>query len=41
MLIEDAVSKTIAKGFRTADIYVDGFKKADTKTMTAEVLDNI
>ena len=39
--IEDAVEKTLAQGWRTPDLYKEGFKKADTQTMTQAVLDNI
>lgn len=39
--IEQAVDKALAQGYRTADLYKEGFKKADTKMMTKAVLDNI
>lgn len=39
--IEDAVEKTLAQGWRTPDLYKEGFKKADTQSMTRAVLDNI
>lgn len=39
--IEDAVEKTLAQGWRTPDLYKEGFKKADTQSMTQAVLDNI
>ena len=32
--IEAAVDKALADGWRTADLYKEGFKKADTHTMT-------
>lgn len=40
-IIEDAVTKALDDGWRTPDLYKDGFKKADTKTMTDVVLANI
>ena len=40
-LIEDAVDATLEEGWRTADLYKEGFKKADTKTMTDAVLGHI
>lgn len=39
--IEAAVEKTLAQGWRTPDLYKEGFKKADTQSMTQAVLDNI
>lgn len=39
--IEDAVEKTLAQGWRTPDLYKEGFKKADTQSMTQAVLNNI
>lgn len=39
--IEQAVEKTLAQGYRTPDLYKEGFKKADTETMTTAVLNNI
>ena len=39
--IEQAVDKALAQGYRTLDLYKEGFKKADTKTMTEAVLNNI
>ena len=39
--IEQAVEKALAQGYRTLDLYKEGFKKADTQTMTQAVLDNI
>ncbi|MCH4167571.1 MAG: 3-isopropylmalate dehydrogenase [Megasphaera sp.] len=40
-MIEEAVNKALADGWRTPDLYKDGFKKADTRTMTQVVLRNI
>lgn len=40
-IIEDAVTSALNAGWRTPDLYKDGFKKADTKTMTDVVLANI
>ena len=39
--IEGAVNKALDDGWRTPDLYKDGFKKADTKTMTDVILANI
>lgn len=39
--IEDAVNQILADGWRTPDLYKDGFKKADTETMTQEILSHI
>lgn len=39
--IEDAVDAALADGYRTADLWREGFKKADTETMTAAILDRI
>ena len=39
--IEEAVDQTLADGWRTPDLYKDGFKKADTETMTQEILSHI
>ena len=39
--IEQAVEKALAQGYRTPDLYKEGFKKADTQTMKQAVLDNI
>ena len=36
--IESAVEQALNAGWRTADLYKDGFKKADTKTMTQVIL---
>lgn len=40
-LIEDAVDAALEEGWRTADLYKEGFKKADTQTMTDAVLSHI
>lgn len=40
-IIEEAVNKALDDGWRTPDLYKDGFKKADTKTMTDVILANI
>ncbi|ORT99717.1 3-isopropylmalate dehydrogenase [Anaerovibrio sp. JC8] len=37
--IEQAVDKALAAGWRTADLWHDGFKKADTAAMTQAVID--
>ena len=34
--IEQAVEKALAQGYRTPDLYKEGFKKADTETMTTD-----
>lgn len=39
--IEAAVTKALNDGWRTPDLYKDGFKKADTQTMTDVILANI
>lgn len=39
--IEQAVDKALAQGYRTSDLYKDGFIKADTQAMTEAVLNNI
>lgn len=39
--IEQAVEKALAQGYRTPDLYKEGFKKADTETITTAVLNNI
>lgn len=36
--IESAVEQALNVGWRTADLYKDGFKKADTKTMTQVII---
>ncbi len=40
-MIETAVDKALSDGWRTADLYKDGFKKADTHTMTEAILQYI
>lgn len=40
-LIENAVDAALEEGWRTADLYKEGFKKADTQTMTDAVLAHI
>ena len=39
--IETAVEKALAQGYRTPDLYKEGFLKADTAKMTEAVLSNI
>lgn len=39
--IEDAVDAALADGYRTADLWRAGFKRADTETMTTAILDRI
>lgn len=39
--IEQAVDKALAAGWRTLDLYKDGFNKADTQTMTDVILQYI
>ena len=39
--IEKAVDKVLEEGWRTADLWHEGFKKADTKTMTQAVIANL
>ena len=39
--IEQAVDKALAAGWRTPDLYKEGFKKADTQTMTDVILQYI
>ena len=39
--IETAIDKTLADGFRTADIYSDGFKKVGTAQVTQIIISNI
>lgn len=39
--IENAVNAALNDGWRTPDLYKDGFKKADTQTMTDVVLQHI
>ncbi|WP_407396768.1 3-isopropylmalate dehydrogenase [Anaerovibrio sp.] len=37
--VEEACDKALADGWRTADLWHEGFKKADTATMTQAVID--
>ena len=37
--VEEACDKALATGWRTADLWHEGFKKADTATMTQAVID--
>lgn len=39
--IEDAVDKTLADGFRTPDLYKDGFTKVNTKEATERIIERI
>ena len=39
--IENAVDKALAEGWRTADLWHEGFKKANTEDMTKAVIANI
>ena len=39
--IESAIDKTLADGWRTADIFSDGFKKVGTAQVTEIILNNI
>lgn len=39
--IEAAVDKALAAGWRTADLWHEGFQKADTQTMTKAVVENL
>ena len=39
-VIEEAVERTLAKGFRTADIFSDGCKLVSTEKMTDAVIEN-
>jgi len=39
--IEKAVEKALLDGYRTMDLYRDGFKKANTEEMTQAILDRI
>lgn len=39
--IENAVTKALADGYRTMDLYRDGFKKVNTLEMTQVILDRI
>ena len=39
--IEDACSKALEDGFRTPDLWAEGFQKANTESMTQAILDRI
>lgn len=39
--IENAIDKTLADGFRTADIYSNGFKRVGTEKITEIICDNL
>lgn len=39
--IENAINKTLADGWRTADIYTDGFKKVGTAQVTEIICNNL
>lgn len=39
--IERAVERTLADGYRTPDLYREGFKKANTESMTAAILERL
>ena len=39
--IENAIDKTLADGFRTADIYSNGFKRVGTEKVTEIICDNL
>ena len=39
--IENAIDKTLADGYRTADIYSDGFKRVGTEKVTEIICDNL
>ena len=39
--IEAAIDKTLADGWRTADIYTDGFKKVGTEQVTEIICKNL
>ena len=41
LTIENAVDKALAEGWRTADLWHEGFKKANTEDMTKAVIANI
>jgi 3-isopropylmalate dehydrogenase len=40
-LIESAIEKTLAAGFRTPDIFSDGCKLVNTDQMTQQVIANM
>ena len=39
--IENAIDKTLADGWRTADIFTDGFKKVGTDAVTEIICNNL
>ena len=39
--IENAIDKTLSDGYRTADIYSDGFKRVGTEKVTEIICDNL
>ncbi|HUL00232.1 MAG TPA: 3-isopropylmalate dehydrogenase [Nitrospirota bacterium] len=39
--IENAITKTLSQGYRTADIYSDGCTKVNTTAMTDKILNNL
>lgn len=39
--IEAAIDKTLADGWRTADIFTDGFKRVGTAQVTEIICDNL
>ena len=39
-LLEEAISRTLTEGYRTADIFSDGFELVSTKRMTECVIEN-
>ena len=39
--IENAIDKTLADGWRTADIYSDGFKRVGTEKVTEIICENL
>ena len=39
--IENAIDKTLADGYRTADIYSDGFKRVGTEKVNEIICDNL
>ena len=39
--VEDACSKALEDGYRTPDLWAEGFKKANTESMTQAILDRL
>ena len=39
--IEQAIEKTLAQGYRTVDLYKDGFIKVGTESLTSLIIKNI